>query len=140
VTIENEDVFGDGVNIASRLQDIADPGGIYISGAIQRAIRGQSEINSQHLGEVQLKNVDYLVSAYCLVEDGLPVPSAAKVHQLRASSIKESGAPLATINDQLIRAVFDELVKVKPSVSRFLMIDEDEDEDKKLSLGSGGRT
>ena len=34
VTFENNDVFGDGVNIASRLQSIADPGGIYISESI----------------------------------------------------------------------------------------------------------
>ena len=37
VTIENNDVFGDGVNIASRLQAIADPGGIYFSDSIQHA-------------------------------------------------------------------------------------------------------
>jgi class 3 adenylate cyclase len=129
VTIENEDVFGDGVNIASRLQDIADPGGVYISEGIQRAIRGRSEISTQHLGEVHLKNVDYLVSAYCLVEDGLPLPSSSKIQQLRASTVKESGAPLATINDQLIREVFDVLVEMKPSISRFLVFDEDLDEE-----------
>jgi len=38
ITIENEDVYGDGVNVASRLESIADPGGIYISDAIEKAI------------------------------------------------------------------------------------------------------
>ena len=47
VTFENNDVFGDGVNIASRLQSIADPGGIYISESIHNAIRSQKDIESQ---------------------------------------------------------------------------------------------
>ena len=38
VTFENDDVFGDGVNIASRLQSIADPGGIYISESVYQAV------------------------------------------------------------------------------------------------------
>ena len=58
VTFENEDVFGDGVNIASRLQSVADPGGIYISESTQKAIRGRSDIQAKYLGAFNLKNVE----------------------------------------------------------------------------------
>ena len=43
IMVEEGDAFGDGVNIASRLQSIADPGEIYISDSIQKAIRGRVE-------------------------------------------------------------------------------------------------
>ena len=83
VTIENEDVFGDGVNIASRLQAITDPGGIYISESIYEAVRARQDISCQKLGDIQLKNVDHLVKTYFLREKGLPVPSARKRKELR---------------------------------------------------------
>ena len=82
VTIENEDVFGDGVNIASRLQSIADPGGIYISESIYEAVRARKDIFCQKLGDIQLKNVDHLVKTYFLKDKGLPVPSARKKKEL----------------------------------------------------------
>jgi len=74
ITIENDDVYGDGVNVASRLESIADAGGIYISEAIEKAIRGQSDIQAQYLGECKLKNVDYGVRTYAVQGGGLPVP------------------------------------------------------------------
>lgn len=74
ITIENEDVYGDGVNVASRLESVADPGGIYISESIEKAIRGQSEIRTIYLGESQLKNVDYGVRTYAVQGTGLPIP------------------------------------------------------------------
>lgn len=129
VTMENDDVYGDGVNIASRIEGIADPGGIYISESIQRAIRGRSEFKLLKLGEVQLKNVDYLVSTWCLQGEGLPVPSAHKIKQLRASRIQESGVPMSNVNDSLIQEVFASLVNVKPSISKFLYFDEEEEEE-----------
>jgi len=49
VQVEVHDVHGDGVNVASRLESIADPGGIYISDAIEKAIRGQSDIQAKYL-------------------------------------------------------------------------------------------
>jgi class 3 adenylate cyclase/TolB-like protein len=99
VTVENEDVFGDGVNIASRLQSIADPGGIYVSESIHHAIRGSVDIQSQFLGEVQLKNVDYLVKTYYLEGEGLPRPSKKRKKELFR---KDRRSVLKTIYSYLI--------------------------------------
>ena len=88
VTIENDDIFGDGVNIASRLQSIADPGGIYISESIYEAVRARKDIHCQELGDIQLKNVDHLVKTYFLKDKGLPVPSARKRKELTESHRK----------------------------------------------------
>lgn len=89
ITFEGEDVFGDGVNIASRIQSIADPGGIYISESLQKAIRVKSSIHTKYLGEINLKNVDYLVKTYAVQEDGLPVPSPAKIKSLKKKTLKD---------------------------------------------------
>ncbi len=70
ITITENDIYGDGVNVAARLESIADPGGIYISESIEKAIRGQTGIQSKFLGEIQLKNVDYGVRTYALQGGG----------------------------------------------------------------------
>lgn len=72
VLVEDGDIFSDGVNIAFRLQSIAEPGGIYLSESVQKAIRGQTDIHTVYLGELQLKNVDYQVKTYALSGEGLP--------------------------------------------------------------------
>ena len=51
------DIFGDGVNIAARLEGIADPGGIYISDDTHRQVRGKIDISYDDLGERELKNI-----------------------------------------------------------------------------------
>ena len=89
VSIENEDVFGDGVNIASRIQSIADPGGIYITEDIYHAIRSQAKIKSQFIGEVRLKNVDYPVKTYYLVDSFLPKPGSSKLKELLHTPAKQ---------------------------------------------------
>jgi len=83
VTAENEDVFGDGVNIASRVQSIADPGGIYISESVDKAIRSQADIKTLYLGEISLKNVDYPVRTFALQAAYLPAPSVKRIKKLR---------------------------------------------------------
>jgi class 3 adenylate cyclase len=74
VTNEDNDVFGDGVNVASRIQGITDPGGIYISESIENAIRNRLDIGRKFLGEAELKNVDYPVRVYAIQGEGLPAP------------------------------------------------------------------
>ena len=86
VMVEHEDVFGDGVNIASRLQAVADPGGIYISESVHEAIGGRSDIKYQYFGEVQLKNVDHPIKTYYLEDEWLPIPSHDKIKELSVSS------------------------------------------------------
>jgi len=82
VTVENDDIFGDGVNIASRLQGIADPGGVYISESVHKAIRVIKDVNAVYLGEIQFKNVDYPVRTYALQGDRIPIPSLKKKKEL----------------------------------------------------------
>jgi len=91
VTIDNQDVYGDGVNIASRLESITDPGGIYISESIEKAIRGQSDVQAKFLGEIHLKNVGYAVRTYALQGVGLPVPDLNEKKHLSGRIIAEMG-------------------------------------------------
>ncbi len=78
ITYENQDIYGDGVNIASRLEAIADPGGIYISETIEKAIQGEEKIRTKYLGEISLKGVHYKVRTYALRDDFLPFPELYK--------------------------------------------------------------
>lgn len=89
VTVENDDVYGDGVNVASRLESIADPGGIYISESIDKAIRGQSNIQAKFIGKVKLKNVDYDVGTYAVQGVGLPVPEIKDKKELSGHFLAE---------------------------------------------------
>ena len=89
VTIEKHDVIGDGVNIASRIEAMADPGGVYISESVQKAIRGNIDLNAIYIGEAQLKNVDSPIKIYALQGEDLPVPPAEKIKSLKVDEGKK---------------------------------------------------
>ena len=86
VTVENEDIFGDGVNIASRLQSIANPGSIFVSDSVYKAIKSNREIESRYLGDVQLKNVSEPVTTYVIAGDGLSLPTPTRIRELTGSN------------------------------------------------------
>ncbi len=64
VVFENNDVFGDGVNIASRLQALASPGSTWVSEAVYKNLVNKKEISSQFIKEERLKNVSEPVKVY----------------------------------------------------------------------------
>ena len=70
VVYQDNDIFGDGVNIASRLQERADPGGICISQDVYNQIRSRDEFRTEYVGEVELKNVLTPVSLYKVLTKG----------------------------------------------------------------------
>jgi adenylate cyclase len=57
VIIEGDDIYGDGVNIAARLEGIADPGAIYVSRAVRDSVRDKLEFGLEDLGERLVKNI-----------------------------------------------------------------------------------
>jgi TolB-like protein len=67
VIVEPHDIFGDGVNIAARLEGIAEPGGICISASAYEQVIGKVVIEFADLGEQSLKNIARPVRAYALV-------------------------------------------------------------------------
>ena len=67
VVVEKEDVFGDGVNIASRIQAIARPGRIYISEPVYLNIANKKEFRTEYIGEENLKNVVEPVRIYAVL-------------------------------------------------------------------------
>ncbi|UEM17500.1 adenylate/guanylate cyclase domain-containing protein [Bradyrhizobium barranii subsp. barranii] len=77
VIVEPHDIFGDGVNIAARLESIAEPGGICISSAAYDQIRDKIEVEFADLGEQNLKNIDRPVRAYAVLQEGPNPPVQA---------------------------------------------------------------
>ena len=64
VVFENNDVLGDGVNVASRIEAIAPAGGICISDTIYQNIANRKEVEARFIKEVELKNISYPVKVY----------------------------------------------------------------------------
>ena len=78
--IEGDDILGDGVNIAARLEGICEPGGVLISGTAYDHVRGKIDADFVDLGEKTLKNIARPVRVYALKigsESAAPAPSAA---------------------------------------------------------------
>jgi TolB-like protein/class 3 adenylate cyclase len=70
VLIEGDDILGDGVNVAARLEGIAEPGGICISSSAYEQVRSKVAVEFADLGEQRLKNIERPVRAYAVLGDG----------------------------------------------------------------------
>jgi TolB-like protein len=64
IIIDGDDIFGDGVNVAARLEGLAEPGGICMSGRVQEDARGKLDVAFEDAGEQQLKNIERPVRVY----------------------------------------------------------------------------
>jgi TolB-like protein/class 3 adenylate cyclase len=76
IIIDDNDIFGDGVNIAARLEGIAEPGGVCISDDAQRQIRGKVDIGFDDMGLQTLKNIAEPIRAWRMQIDKAPASAA----------------------------------------------------------------
>jgi len=90
VVVKRNAIFGDGVNVASRIQALSVSGGILISDSIYKQIRNQAEFKFKELGEYKLKNVDIPVGIYAISNKGLPIPDQEYIDKKASSSKKIS--------------------------------------------------
>src|SRR5262245_19649564 len=74
---QDGDLYGDGINIAVRLEGIADPGGILISEKVYSEVEGKLDCRFEFAGEQRLKNIARLVRVYRMAADA-PVPAPAR--------------------------------------------------------------
>jgi len=80
IIVDQEDIHGDGVNIAARLESIADPGGLCISGDVHNQVRNKLNLHFRDMGERSVKNIHTPVRVYSVaVGDGHRVELASSV-------------------------------------------------------------
>ncbi len=72
IVVEDGDIFGDGVNVAARLEGLAQPGGICVSARVQEDAAGRLDLAFEDIGEQALKNIARPVRAYRVVAGGGP--------------------------------------------------------------------
>src|SRR5262245_45894944 len=72
VIAEGEDIFGDGVNIAARLEALAEPGGIWISRVVRDQVRDRLDYSFEDLGEQEVKNIARPVRVYRIQRRAAP--------------------------------------------------------------------
>jgi len=77
ILIQGQDLMGDGVNVAARLQTAAEPGGVCISGTVHDQIRNKLSMSFQSLGEMNFKNISQPVRTFSITdaEGAGPLPS-----------------------------------------------------------------
>jgi TolB-like protein/class 3 adenylate cyclase len=101
VIVEAHDIFGDGVNVAARLESIAEPGGICISSSAYDQVRGKIGVKFADMGEQNLKNIASPMRAYAVVRDG-PGPAtpaeSARLGPLSPPRLSIVVLPLANLS------------------------------------------
>jgi TolB-like protein/cytochrome c-type biogenesis protein CcmH/NrfG len=96
VIAEEHDIFGDGVNVAARLEALAEPGGICISRTVREQIRDKYPYSFEDLGEQSVKNIARPVRVYALRREAIAdLPSSSA--PLATSVSQSAGAPRLSI-------------------------------------------
>ncbi|MFQ5936614.1 MAG: adenylate/guanylate cyclase domain-containing protein, partial [Acidiferrobacterales bacterium] len=86
VIVDRDEIYGDGVNVAARLESLAEPGGICISEAVRSAVGKKLPLDYEFMGEQQVKNIAEPVKAYSAqLRPGatLPAPRAKRRRPMR---------------------------------------------------------
>ncbi|MDH3738807.1 MAG: adenylate/guanylate cyclase domain-containing protein, partial [Alphaproteobacteria bacterium] len=100
IVIDGDDILGDGVNIAARLEGLSAPGGICISDVVHQSVAGKLDLDFDDLGEQSFKNIDKPVKAFAIApsEFGSNIPTPTQATDQQQSDGKPSVAVLPFSN------------------------------------------
>ena len=88
VVVKGDEVYGDGVNVASRLEPLAEPGGICVSHQVFENIKNQSGLSLSSLGKKDLKNVDEEMEVFTVTKATEPSPTSPDIQKPKSASSK----------------------------------------------------
>ncbi len=98
VTMQGSDLLGDGVNIAARLQTLAEPGSVCISGSVHDQIRNKLSLTFRSLGEQTYKNISQPVRTFSIVDtEHRALPQTRTVATWLTSGLSRSAAAAALL-------------------------------------------
>jgi adenylate cyclase len=90
IIIEGDDIYGDGVNVAARLESLAEPGGICISSSVREQVRNKVPISFADLGERTVKNIERPIRVYYVLLEGT---SSATLPEVAGSQPAQAQRP-----------------------------------------------
>ena len=88
IIIEEEDIYGTGVNVAARLQEMADPGGVFVSEAVAEYVRSLADLSFEYVGEQQVKNISDPVEVYRIE----PAAGLGTAHRFRRRGLRDGSS------------------------------------------------
>jgi adenylate cyclase len=112
VMVEGEQIYGDGVNVAARLENLANPGGICVSGVVHDQVKGKLALSYQDLGAQQVKNIAEPVHVWRVMLDGTPM--ARQTHGSARSYWRGGVLSLAGLAIMIATIVLVQHVSLKP--------------------------
>jgi adenylate cyclase len=87
IIVDGDDIYGDGVNVAARIQALADPGGVYISRGAADQVRDKVPIKIETRGEQTVKNIARPIEVFCIIsEDRDAVAGAVREFETRVQT------------------------------------------------------
>ncbi|MDQ6436010.1 adenylate/guanylate cyclase domain-containing protein [Mesorhizobium sp. LHD-90] len=94
VIVDGSDIYGDGVNIAARLQAEAKPGGILISNTVYDQVRNKMPVGFEFLGNLSVKNIDEAIPSYAV---RIGEPAAAQAANWGRQAAEDAARPMAAM-------------------------------------------
>jgi len=99
VVFEGGDVLGDGVNVASRLEEIAEKGGINISGAVYKEIKNKAGINAKFIEEKSFKNIEESIKIYKVYIEESRSKQTSKIHPKKETENSIAVLPFVNMSE-----------------------------------------
>ena len=95
VVVEGGEIYGDGVNVAARLESLAEAGGICISGTVYEQVRDKLAVRFEDRGQQAVKNIARPVHAWRVIPDGKPAPARLQGKYWRRGILSLTGLLIA---------------------------------------------
>ena len=125
ILIKDDNIYGDGVNIASRIESLGQSGAILFSENVYQTIRNNNLFRTKLLGEFEFKNVDAPMKVYALANEGFPVPKKESITgklkifsaQRKSKSFDGSEIVIDDFNGHPKNKISDKSIAVLPFVN-----------------------